>query len=160
MEPGKSMSMMDTFKDFSMVGVYKTRGELKFVHVTSSKFNGRFTILIFMDNKLSDLEIEEWKDFSSHLKDFKHAGASVVGVCTDSHISMRTMMMESLQEVNFPVISDRDGDFSRAFGILKVNNEKFGAARALVILDTDGRMVHMTLHNEQARSYPDKVLEL
>ena len=65
-EPGKSMPMMDTFTDFSMVGVYKTKGELKFVHVKSEKFIGRFTILIFMDDKLSEMEIEEWKDFSKH----------------------------------------------------------------------------------------------
>ena len=32
--------------------------------------------------------------------------------------------------------------------------------RALVVIDTEGRMVHMTLHNEYARSYPEKVLEL
>ena len=70
------------------------------------------------------------------------------------------MEMESLQEVKFPIISDRDIDFSKAFGVLKVNNAKFGAARALLILDTDGRMVHMTLHNKWAGSYPTKVLEL
>ena len=81
-----------------------------------------------MDDKLSELEIEEWKDFSSHIKDFKIIGASVVGVCTDSHISMRTMMMNSLQGINFPIISDRDGDFSRAFCVIKVENGKFGAA--------------------------------
>jgi alkyl hydroperoxide reductase subunit AhpC len=146
--------MMDTFTDFSMVKF------VKFVHVKSEKFIGRFTILIFMDDKLSEMEIEEWKDFSNHIKDFKHAGASVVGVCTDSHISLRTMMMGSLQGVSFPIISDRDGDFSRAYGVLKVKNGKFGAARALVILDREGRMVHMTLHNENTRSFPGKVVEL
>ena len=102
-EPGKSMPMMDTFTNFSMVGVYKTKGELKFVHVKSEKFLGRFTVLIFMDDKLSELEIEEWKDFSSHIKDFKHIGVSVVGICTDSHISM---MMNSLHGISFPVISE------------------------------------------------------
>ena len=70
-EPGKSMPMMDTFTDFSMVGVYETRKGLKFVHVNSEKFSGKFTVLIFMDNKLTELEIEEWKDFSDHIKEFK-----------------------------------------------------------------------------------------
>ena len=84
---GKSMPMMDTFTDFSMVAVYKKKGEMKFVHIKSEKFIGKFTILIFMDDKLSELEIDEWKDFSNHVSDFKQAGAYVVGVCTDSHIS-------------------------------------------------------------------------
>ena len=47
MEPGKSMSMMDTFTDFSMVGVYKTRGELKFVHVTSGNLAWRISLPYF-----------------------------------------------------------------------------------------------------------------
>merc|ERR1719347_516486 len=157
---GKSMPMMETFTNYSMVAVYKTKGELKFVHVKSEKYIGRFTVLIFMDDKLSKLEIEEWKDFSNHVKEFKQAGASVIGVCTDSHISMRTMIMKFFPELAFPIISDRDGDFSRSFGVLKLKNGEFGAARALVILDTEGRMVHLSLHNENTRSYPDKVLSL
>merc|ERR1719452_306868 len=132
MEPGKSMPMMDIFTNFSMVGVCETRKGPKFVHVTSEKFMGRFTVLIFMDNKLTEMEIEEWKDFSNHMKDFKNVGASLVGVCTDSHISLRTWMMSFLQGVKFPIISDRDGDFSRAFGVLKLKDGEFGAARALV----------------------------
>ena len=33
---------------------------------------------------------------------------------------------------------------------------KFGAARALVILDQEEMMVHMSLRNEYIRSYPVK----
>ena len=49
---GKSSPMMETFSPFSMVGVYETRKGLKFVHITSEKFAGKFTVLIFMDNRL------------------------------------------------------------------------------------------------------------
>ena len=69
-------------------------------------------------------------------------------------------MMSFLKEVKFPIIADRDGDFSRAFGVLKVKDGQFGASRALVILDQEGRMVHMSLLNEYIRSYPGKVVEL
>ena len=44
--------MMETFSAFSMVGVYETRKSLKFVHITSEKFTGKFTVFIFMDNRL------------------------------------------------------------------------------------------------------------
>merc|ERR1711910_225919 len=114
--------MMDTFTDFSMVVVYdKNNKGPKFVHISSKHFMDKFTILLFMDNKLTELEIEEWKDFSDNLKKFKEVNASVVGVCTDSHITTRTWMMSKLLGIKFPVISDRDGDFSRAFGVLKLN---------------------------------------
>ena len=100
---------MEVFSSFSMVGVYETRKGLKFVHVTSEvkclpvidyhssslflsqKFVGKFTILIFMDNRrveilntsitdhhrLSELEAGEWRDFSEKLSDFKAIGAQV-----------------------------------------------------------------------------------
>ena len=74
----------------------------------------------------------------------------VVGVCTDSHVTVRTMLMNSaslkvvilivliitdlimsLKGIKFPIISDRDGDFSRAFGVLKLSGGNFGAARAV-----------------------------
>ena len=35
--------------------------------------------------------------------------------------------------IKFPIICDRDGDFSRAFGVLKVSGENFGAARAVFV---------------------------
>ena len=59
---------------------------------------------------------------------------------------MRTWMMSFLEGIKFSIISDRDGDFSRAFGVLKLKDGQFGAARALVILDQEGRMVHRSLH--------------
>ena len=81
----------------------------------------------------------------------------VVGVCTDSHVTVRTMLMNSaslkvailtllkpsmiilsLKGIKFPIICDRDGDFSRAFGVLKISydtakpsDQKFWAARAV-----------------------------
>ena len=75
----------------------------------------------------------------------------VVGVCTDSHVTVRAMLMNSaslkvviliiltindiimsLKGIKFPIICDRDGDFSRAFGVLKLSGGNFGAARAVI----------------------------
>ena len=72
----------------------------------------------------------------------------MVGVCTDSHVTVRTMLMNSaslkvailtiidilimpLKGIKFPIVCDRDGDFSRAFGVLKLSGGNFGAARAV-----------------------------
>jgi len=54
--------------------------------------------------------------------------------------------MSFLEGIKFSIISDRDGDFSRAFGVLKLKDGQFGAARAQVILDQEGKMVHRSLH--------------
>ena len=80
-----------TNTNFSLTSVYKTNGELKFVNLKSEDFLGRFTILIIMDNMLTKMEIDEWKDFSNHADEFKLAGANVLGVCTNCHVSMKAI---------------------------------------------------------------------
>ena len=133
-QPGKSFPLMDSFSKFSMVGVSETKKGLKFVRATSEKLEGKFTVLIFMDDKLTEVEASEWKKFSDRLGDFREVGAQVMGVCTDSHVTVRSMMMSASslkvtlhssatsisQGIQFPIISDRDGDFSRSFGLLRL----------------------------------------
>ena len=51
---GKSFPITETFRA-SMVGVYESRKDLGYFHrfcITSKKFAGIYTVLIFMDNRL------------------------------------------------------------------------------------------------------------
>ena len=51
---GKSFPITETFRA-SMVGVYESRKDSKYFHrfhITSKKFAGIYTVLIFMDNRL------------------------------------------------------------------------------------------------------------
>ena len=51
---GKSFPISETFRA-SMVGVYESRKDLGYFHrfcITSEKFAGNYTVLIFMDNRL------------------------------------------------------------------------------------------------------------
>ena len=66
-ELGKSMPMDEVFcSHFSLVGVhYCNQGtnpmrDLKFIHIGEEKFLGQYVVLIFMDNKLTQKEIDEW----------------------------------------------------------------------------------------------------
>ena len=100
---------------------------------------------------MTELEAEEWKSFNDKFTDI---GAQVrftemmmamvtsvmqvVGVCTDSHVTVRTMLMnsaslkvvvltitgitKSLKDIKFLIICNRDGDFSRAFAVLKLSS--------------------------------------
>ena len=36
---------------------------------------------------------------------------------------------DHLKSIKFPIISDREGDFSRSFGVLKIYNDETGADR-------------------------------
>ena len=45
--------------------------------------------------------------------------------------AVTALTVSLLKGIKFPIICDRDGDFSRAFGVLKVSGENLGAARAV-----------------------------
>ena len=123
-----------------------------------------FCVYQTLFNRLTELEAEEWKSFNDKFTDIGDqvrftemmmamvtSMMQVVGVCPDSHVTVRTMLMNaaslkvviltitdiligitmSLKGIKFPILCDRDGDFSRAFGVLKLSGGNFGAARAV-----------------------------
>ena len=70
-EVGSSMPMNKRCATRSCVGVWETRAGLKFVHVDMKKYVGRFLVILFMDNALTQPEIDEWMCFSNNLDKFR-----------------------------------------------------------------------------------------
>ena len=70
-EVGSSMPMNKRCATRSCIAVWETKASLKFVHVEMSKYVGKFLVLLFMDNALSEPEINEWKEFSNSLDKFR-----------------------------------------------------------------------------------------
>ena len=86
----------------------------------------------------------------------------VVGVCTDSHVTVRTMLMNSaslkvailtiidilidiimsLKGIKFPIFCDRDGNFSRAFGATPQRYFFLGSTRYYTIFCNLIRLSH------------------
>ena len=93
--------------------------------------------------------MSKWKEFRRHLKKFKEAGVKLMGIRKYSHFRYRKRFLRSLLGIRFPIICDKDGDFSRAFGVLKISKNTFGAVRALVVLNPDMKMIHISLNNEK-----------
>ena len=162
---GKSMPMGEKIPNFSMIGVYdKQPAGIKFVKIHTKHLEGKFSVILFMDNKASDLEIKEWQAFSSSFDEFNEMNVKLIGVCTDSHIAVRAFMQDHhLQGIKFPIISDLEGELSRSFGVLKIHKDKtgaaqFDAARAVVILNDRSEMVYLQLKNEKVASDPRDII--
>ena len=68
---GNSMPMNMVLPACSSVGVSKTSSGLKFVHISSERFRGKYLLILFMDNNLSDPEINEWLEFSENKQTFR-----------------------------------------------------------------------------------------
>ena len=162
---GKSMPMGEKIPNFSMIGVYdKPPAGIKFVKIHTKHLEGKFCVILFMDNKASDLEIKEWQAFSSTFDEFNEMNVKLIGVCTDSHIAVRAFMHDHhLQGIKFPIISDLEGELSRSFGVLKIHkdktgSERFAAARAVVILNDKMEMIYLQLKNEKVASDPRDII--
>ena len=70
-------------------------------------------------------------------------GVQLMGVATSNHVSIRTWMM-TYMPVKFPVIADRD--LSSPLGVLHSKAKDVGAARAIVILDKEMKMRHLSVN--------------
>ena len=74
---GKSLPMDDVFStDFSFIAAHYCQGtdpmkHLKFIHIPNAKLLGKFVILIFMDNNMTEIEIDEWMAISNNLDLYK-----------------------------------------------------------------------------------------
>ena len=157
------MPMNEKFADFSMIGVVeKSDIGIKFIKVDSSDLDGKYAVLLFMDNKASELELKEWLSFNERFDEFENMKVKLIGVSTDSHVAIRTFMEEHhLRGIRFPIIADRDGTMSRSFGVLKTSsNNEFCAARALAILNEKRETVFLTINNEKTASDPDNIMDL
>ena len=162
---GKSMPMGERIPNFSMIGVYyKQPAGIKYVKIHTKHLEGKWCVILFMDNKSSDLEIKKWKAFSTSFDEFNEMNVKLIGVCTDSHIAVRAFMHDHpLQGIKFPIISDLDGELSRSFGVLKIHEDKtgaakFDAARAVVILNDKSEMMYLQLKNEKVASDPRDII--
>ena len=81
-------------------------------------------------------------------------------MATASHLSIRTWMMKKMP-VKFPVIADSDGSLSASLGVLRTTDMGvFGAARAIVILDKEMRMVQMIANSATVTTSPERLRDM
>ncbi|AUZ04017.1 MULTISPECIES: peroxiredoxin [Vitreoscilla] len=86
----------------------------------------------------------EAQAFRDHIEAFKSAGYTVVGISRDSVKSHQNFVCK--QELNFPLLSDKEETVCRQFDVIKEKNmygkKVMGIERSTFILNSDGEMVH------------------
>ncbi len=87
----------------------------------------------------------EITQFRDNLADFKKEGAEVIGCSIDSVHSHRRWIKDDLGELGYPLIGDVTKRVSRDFGVLL--EDKGIATRGTFIIDPDGRIQYMGIHN-------------
>ncbi|HPF07018.1 MAG TPA: peroxiredoxin [Spirochaetota bacterium] len=112
------------------------KGEI--IDINLREYRGKWIILFFYPADFTIVCPTELKELADYYNDFTGAGAEVFAISTDSAYVHRAWKNDSpqLKNVNYPMLSDRSGSFSRALGVYE--SSKGTAIRASFIVDPDG----------------------
>lgn len=127
---------------FTAQAVYD-KGDVKTVSLADYK--GKYLVLFFYPLDFTFVCPTEITQFRDHLKDFKAAGAEVVGCSVDSTHAHKRWLKDDLGDLGYPLIADLTKRISRDYGVLL---EDAGiATRGTFIIDPEQKIQYMGIHN-------------
>ena len=133
-------------------GVGGVAGELNpdnaFKDISLGDFKGKWVILFFYPLDFTFVCPTEIAEFGNAYNDLRDLDAEVIAVSTDSvhsHLAWRKHE-EKLQSLPYMMLADPTKKVSADYGVLK---ESTGyALRGTFIIDPDGNLQYMVVHNE------------
>ncbi|HVZ40743.1 MAG TPA: peroxiredoxin [Candidatus Kapabacteria bacterium] len=133
-----------------------------FKEIRLSDFRGKWVVFFFYPLDFTFVCPTEIAEFGNAYEDFRDLDAEVIGVSTDSkhsHLAWRHHE-DKLKNLPFMLLADNTKQIARDYNVLK--EETGYALRGTFIIDPDGVLQYMVVHNEDVgRSIPEtkRVLE-
>lgn len=118
-------------------------GEIK--KVSLADYKGKWLVLFFYPLDFTFVCPTEITQFRDHLKDFKAAGAEVLGCSVDSVHSHKRWLKDDLGNLGYPLLADLTKRLSRDYGVLL--EEKGIATRGTFIISPEQKVQYMGIHN-------------
>ncbi len=119
------------------------KGEFK--DVSLSDYRGKWVVLFFYPLDFTFVCPTEITQFRDYLTQFKKAGAEVIGASVDSVHSHRRWIKDDLKDLGYPLLGDVTKRVARDYGALL--EDKGIATRATYIIDPEGKLQYMGIHN-------------
>ena len=120
-----------------------------------SDFKGRNLVIYFFPRAFTAGCTRELKRFAELYQEFRSLGADVIGVSTDGLDTLRRF--GSKYGAPFPLASDRSGQVSSAFGVLKEGGRS--AVRVTFVVGPDGTIREVISNLRRAEEHADRALE-
>ena len=113
-----------------------------------SKLNGKWVIITFYPGDFTFVCATDIEAFMSSYNDFTSNGAEVIAVSTDSVFSHKAWSDSSprVKQSKIPLIEDFNKEISKSYGFL--NHQTGAARRGTVIVDPDGVVQYVAIHND------------
>lgn len=112
----------------------------KLTEISLGSLKGKWSVILFYPADFTFVCPTELSDLNAKLEGFEKAGCAVFSASTDSQFVHKAWAdaTPTIRELRFPMLADRCGALSRAFGVL---DEGSGTAqRATLIIDPDLRV--------------------
>lgn len=116
-----------------------------FKKVSLSDYKGKWVVLFFYPLDFTFVCPTEITQFRDLLKDFRAAGAEVLGCSVDSVHSHKRWIKEDLKDLGYPLIGDITHRIARDYGVLL--EDKGFATRGTFVVDPQGKIQYMGIHN-------------
>ena len=116
-----------------------------FKDINLADYRGKWVVLFFYPLDFTFVCPTEITQFRDTLKEFRSAGAEIIGCSIDSVHSHRRWIKDDLGNLGYPLIGDVTKRVSRDFGVLL--EDKGIATRGTFIIDPDGKIQYMGIHN-------------
>lgn len=116
-----------------------------FKEINLADYKGKFVVLFFYPLDFTFVCPTEITQFRDSLKDIRAENAEVIGVSIDSVHSHKRWIKDDLGDLGYPLIGDVTKRISRDYGVLL--EDKGFATRGTFIIDPEGRIQYMGIHN-------------
>ncbi len=131
----------------------------EFKKISLSDYRGKWVVLFFYPGDFTFVCPTEIKGFNSSLADFAKVNAEVLAVSVDSKYShMAWIKSGALDKLDFPLLSDFSKQTARNYAVL--DEAQSTARRGLFIIDPNGVVQHMLVHNDKVGRSVEETLRV
>jgi peroxiredoxin 2/4 len=160
LSPGQFEAKVGTpSPNFTLDAVVSSARGNEFKKVSLTDFRGKWVVLFFYPGDFTFVCPTEIKGFGDALGEFTKLNTVVLGASVDSKYShLAWIQRGDLGTLKFPLLSDITKDVTYRYGIL---DETEGVAyRGLFIIDPEGILQYMLVHNMAVGRNVDEVLRV
>jgi peroxiredoxin (alkyl hydroperoxide reductase subunit C) len=118
-----------------------------FKTVSSDEIKGKWAIFFFYPADFTFVCPTELEDMAEKYAQFQDMNVEVYAVSTDSHFVHKAWhdASETIRKINYPMLADRTGSLSRAFGVLI--EEEGLAYRGTFLVNPEGQIKIAEIHD-------------
>lgn len=134
--------------------------DLEFKTIKLSDYKGKWLVLFFYPGDFTFVCPTEIRGFNNALPRFRELKAEVIAGSVDSKFSHLAWIQRGDlgKDVQMPLFSDITKRMARSYGVL--NRKKGTAERGLFIIDPDGKIQYIVVHNHDVGRSVEEVLRV